>query len=359
MSGKIEISGENLIIEHLLIDDANIINIFNELPIESREEFASKALIIGSIGLRNLIVTKNVDYIEREFQKLMGQLGEQSQDIKQMISEVFNLDDNKSCTGRFRIMFEDYFDLKKGRINNLLDPYEINSPINKLKEEICQKIAELRGEIIKEKTTEEVESFTTKKGGKFEDIILEEVTRYCMPYEDKVEYVGNFPGTTGKTGDITIDVKNNSDKRIVVECKDSGSYSAKKTEEEIGEAINNREAKFGIFVFKTQMQVPSALQPVKIGSNYIITSFDDYGIYFAFRVARLILEKDEKKKEHEIPIVQIQTKLEDLKEKFTIFSNIERELTKVDNASSYVRENLQQLRQDVIKELEIIKGMLL
>lgn len=72
----------------------------------------------------------------------------------------------------------------------------------------------------------------------------------CRPYEDKTKYVGNITGKNRKTGDIIINLDGNEKRRIVIKCKDSGSYSKKQTVEEIENAIYNRDAKYGIFLLR-------------------------------------------------------------------------------------------------------------
>ena len=209
-----------------------------------------------------------------------------------MIEKQLDVENNSSSLGKMRVLFEDYFDKKKGKIGELLNPFEENSPIKKLKDEILGKIQELRDEVLKEKSKEEIIEKTSLKGANFEEIVLEQAQDFLSEYEDKVNPCGECLGRTNKIGDLIVDINGDEKKRIVIECKDSSSYSHKKTIDEINDAIENRSAKFGIFLFKSQSQIPSALKPMKITNNYIVTSFDDYGLYFSLRVARLFIEKN-------------------------------------------------------------------
>ncbi len=353
---NIELRDEKIIIHNLEVDDINAYKILKDIKPDRREEFIKKAVIMGTIGLRNLSLTENVDYIEKEFNKLLKQFEYQNENIQDMIEKTFDMENNASCMGKFRLMFEQYFDLKKGKIGDLLSPYEEGSPIKKLKEEVFEKIKELRDELLKEEVKEEIVSKTTLKGGKFEDTVLEQIEKICSPYEDKVEYVGDRLGKTNKIGDINIDIDSDNKKRIIVECKDSPAYSHKRTIDEVNDAIKNRGSKFGIFLFKNQQQIPSALRPVKITKKYIVTSFDEYGLYFAFRVARLFVTiKDDKK---EIPIGEIQKEIEDMKSKLFMFKSFESKLTQIDNASSYIRTNLERIKDDIENSLETIKNLI-
>jgi len=232
--------------------------------------------------------------LEKEFRDLLKSSENQSKDIKNMIEKTLDVDSNSSSLGKMRVLFEDYFDKRKGKISDLLSPFEDDSPIKQLKEEIFKKIQDLRDELIKEKSKAEIMEKTTLKGGNFEEVVLESIQDFCSEYEDKINFVGENLGKTNKIGDIAVDINGDENKRVIIECKDSGSYSHKKTLDEINDAIENRNAKFGIFLFKSQSQIPSALEPMKITNNYIVTSFDNYGLYFAFRVARLFVERVQK-----------------------------------------------------------------
>ena len=377
---KIELKDDSVIINNLIVDDLNTYKILNDIPEDKREDFVKKAIVIGAIGLRNLYLTENVDYIEKEskellkglesqskdiknnlekeFRELLKNSENQSKDIKYMIEKTLDIESNSSSLGKMRVLFEDYFDKRKGKISDLLSPFEENSLIKKLKDEIFGKIQELRDELIKEKSKDEIIEKTALKGGKFEEVVLESIEDFCSEYEDKITFVGEDVGKRNKIGDVTVDIDGNENKRVVIECKDSMAYSHKKTLDEINDAIENRNAKFGIFLFKSQSQIPSALAPMKITNNYIVTSFENYGLYFAYRVARLFVERSTEAKQKTIPIDKIQKEMEGLNSKLLAFSNIQTKLTQIDNASSYIRENIDRLKKDIEGGLCSIKELL-
>jgi len=377
---KVKLENDSIFVNNITIEDINTYKILNDIPENKREDFVKKAIVIGAIGLRNLYLTENVDYIEKEFKELLKGLESQSKDIKNnlekefkemlknsesqskdiknMIEKTLDVDSNSSSLGKMRVLFEDYFDKRKGKISDLLSPFEEDSPIKKLKEEIFKKIQELRDELIKEKTTGEMIQKTALKGGVFEEVVLESIEDFCSEYEDKVIYVGEHLGNSNKIGDIAVDINGDDKKRVIVECKDSVSYSHKKTIDEINDAIENRGAKFGIFLFKSQAQIPTALAPMKITNSYIVTSFDNYGLYFAYRVARLFIEKGVEVNQKTIPINEIQEEVKGLQIKLMDFKNIQIKLTQIDNASDYIRENIERLKKDIESGLDLIKELL-
>jgi len=354
---KVELKDNSIIVSNISVEDPNTYKILEDIPEDKREDFIKKAIVIGSIGLRNLYLTENVDYIEKEFKEVLKSLEYQSKDMKSMIEKTLDVDSNSSSLGKMRVLFEDYFDKRKGKISDLLSPFEEGSPIKKLKEEIFNKIQELRDEFIKEKSKEEIIEKTTLKGGNFEEVVLEEVEDFCSEYEDKVMATGEEQGKKNKIGDVIIDIDGDENKRIVIECKDSSAYSYKKTIDELNDAIENRSAKFGIFLFKSQSQIPSALTPVKITKDYIVTSFDQ-GIYFAIRVARLFVERSMEDRQKEIPIDEIQKEVEKVMLKLADFKNVHTKLTQIDNASDYIRKSIDRLKKDIEEGLTSVRELL-
>src|SRR3989344_670388 len=206
---KIELKDESIILNKVVIDDLNTYKILNDIKEDKREDFIKKAIVIGAIGLRNLYLTENVDYIEKEFKELMKNSQVQSKQIKDMIEKTLDIGNNSSSLGKMRVLFEDYFDKRKGKISDLLSPFEDDSLIK-----------ELRDELVKEKNQEEIIEKTALKGGKFEEIVLESIEDICSEYEDKIAPVGEKLGKSNKIGDITIDIEGDENKRIIIECKD-------------------------------------------------------------------------------------------------------------------------------------------
>ena len=97
---------------------------------------------------------------------------------------------------------------------------------------------------------------------------------------------------------------------------------------------------------------------MKITNNYIVTSFDNYGLYFALRVARLFVEKSSEKNQKTIPVGEIQKVIEGLQIKILDFKNIQTKLTQIDNASSYIRENTDRMKKDIEEGLLSVKRLL-
>jgi hypothetical protein len=235
--------------------------------------------------------------------------------IKKMLNEHFDMNNTRSTLFRFSQELENNFDVDKGTIKVILDPNRPGSPVNLLKEEMIKNFNEVRDRLSTVRAEQAIIDKSTQKGGLFEDVLYDQLQDITNAYGDWVESVGTITGATGKTGDFLITLRG-SDERIVVEAKDSLGYTIPRTVGEIEDALENRRAKFCIFVFKSLDQMPRALHPCRIGRNYIITTAEANGLYYSYHVAKTVVESElSKNAADSIPIEKIQSELAFLIEK--------------------------------------------
>jgi len=337
---KIEIIG-------MSIDEGNVYSFISSLPEENQEDAVSKAMTIGCIGLKNMDLAQNIDYVQKEFNELISKFERENAELRNRLADLLNIDDSQRPLGRFKLLFEDYFDLERGRICNLLDPFIDGAPIQKLRNDLLTNINEIKEMIIKEQVLGKAVSMTTLKGGQFEENVLRELQIFSNPFKDSIEHVGNKQGKTGKTGDIIIDIDGDLNKRVVIECKDSSSYTAKTTIQEIELAIKNRDAKFGIFLFNCFEQLPRELFPLKIGNNYIVCAYENDSLYFAYRLSRIVLEKKKLNEGMAIDIDRIQEEIERISQKLNSINDSHKDITSINNAGERIKKNLDILKRDI------------
>jgi hypothetical protein len=94
---------------------------------ENKEEWIERALIIGCAGLKQMILTDNVDYVEKKFndflQEAKGLFHEQSDEVSRKIEDTFSLDKTTSPLYMLQSLILDYFDEDKGKFKRLADSY--------------------------------------------------------------------------------------------------------------------------------------------------------------------------------------------------------------------------------------------
>ncbi len=156
-----------------------------------------------------------------------------------------------------------------------------------------------------------------------------------------------------KKGDILIELENK--KKVIIECKDSSSYSTKKVIDEINEAIKNRNAIFGIFLFAKRDSMPRELCPIKITDKYIVTYYDEDNLYFAYRIARLFALRKNINSGNELDFEKISSELNTIEDNFKDINSIQIKVTTIINSGEYVKKNLNLLRNNIDESVRKIK----
>jgi hypothetical protein len=68
--------------------------------------------------------------------------------------------------------------------------------------------------------------------------------------------------------------------------------------------------------------MPRAFQPCRIARNYIITCFEGNGLYYAYQVAKTVVESELNKTSGAIPVDKIQSELEYLLQKTLVVEEV-------------------------------------
>ena len=220
-----------------------------------------------------------------------------------------------------------------------------------------KEIKDIRDEVLKESAIKLEKQRGTAKGFEFEEEVYSTLQTLASYYENTIELTGEKSGVGSKKGDVLIELENN--KKIIIECKDSMNYSTKKTIDEINEAIKNRNASFGIFLFAKRDLMPRELCPIKITDKYIVTYYDEDNLYFAYRIARLFALRKATYSEEKVNFEKISSELNTMEDNFKNIDSMQVKATTIINSGEYIRKNLNLLRNEMdecIKKIKIEMG---
>lgn len=319
---------ESVLVRNLLIKDHEVFEVVADQKELERAEFVKKALKIGVIALKDVVLAEKVDYVKREFEMLSYELektfqkelgkegmkgeldrvfGEEGR-LHNCLEELFGndgklahdiLDMNNinSPIGQLKRTIESYFVGKDSEVYNMLDPNSKDSPISRLREEILQKLDRIQNEITVYLAKKEVTDKSPKKGFDFEDVLEDALLRLSKPFGDTVEKTAKEKGKMNNLrGDFVLTLSDPSIKgkppKIVIEAKTLANVrvTMKGLLGELREAIQNREANFAIAV--TDEAISDAHGCYReVEGDKIICAFGDNGLPFevAYRIARTYL----------------------------------------------------------------------
>lgn len=196
----------------------------------------------------------SLDNADSALSRLVGRV-EQAQ---KTISAEFSLDAENSALARMRRELMGVLDAHKEQANNFQQ----------------QVLAALEAM----KARKETAAKSTTHGLEFQDKVFEFVEEVARKAGDIAEDVGDTSGTISrcKVGDAVVTLSPDcsaAGSRIVIESKEAGNYTLKKTLEEIAEARKNREAQVGLFVH-SRRTAPEGIEPVVRYGDDIIVLWD-------------------------------------------------------------------------------------
>lgn len=281
----ISVAGDCVQITELEITDLTVIEHLNQFDDEKKREDAFvRALRVGVTTMELAETSQQEEYVERKFTEMHGELQSEIDRIEEEVEEKFGVDghvpqifeDHLGQDGQLKQHIEEAFsedgpfierlDEELGedgeRIQKALDPDKEGTPTYRLKRSLQDQIQDLRDKIeaqaTAEETEEELRQRTTLKGDDFEETVEEILSTLVYNTSNEVEYTGDSTGEIGerKVGDFVVTL-NDTDQRIVVEAKSDSGYSQRDIKEELTDAIENRDADYGIIVFECESYIPN------------------------------------------------------------------------------------------------------
>jgi hypothetical protein len=283
---SIDSEAKSITIKNLLIKDREVFDVLSDQERSERVQFVKKALKVGVIALKDVVVKEKIDYVKKEFEslcfelekifkrelgkegmkgeldKVFGDTGKLQNVLERLfgtdgklVRDILDMNNIKSPVGQLRKTIESYFVGKDSEIYSMLDPNSKDSPISRLRKEILDKLQNIEKTITVYLAKKEEIDKAPKKGFIFEDLLEDTLVLLSKPFGDFVERTGTKKGKLGNLkGDFVIKLNDSMIKgqppKIVVEAKAGKSVrlTMKSLVGELREAIQNREANFAIAV---------------------------------------------------------------------------------------------------------------
>lgn len=392
----IQLKDRKLLIKNFETDEEEVVEYFTDVKPEDLETRFKSSLKIGVTALKALGTTERVDYIQKEFNKLDTKFNEAlngtSEEISKKIDSIFGekgevpslleknfgeagtvnsiMENHLGEKGTFAELLEKHFGKDGIIVKELFDPLKEGTPLNELRKLMTGELSELRTAIGIKQGIELMKQKSTQKGTEFEDAceeFLSKIVRIHMG--DKLDRTSDVVGevTNSKNGDFVIDVNGKPENRIVVETKDWDDIGLPKIHKEIEEALQNRNAKYAIFVVKWIEALPNSVGCFNcyddnkfvcgLGSKNDGTLHEEI-LHVAYCWARTNLLKKSNNTQ-KIDFELVDSRLSDIKKQLDAFGKIQRQCTNINDASKKIwglceetKDEIQQGLADIYKELE-------
>lgn len=282
---RVEVDDNCAHITDVEIADSTVVEYFQQFDNEQeRKDAFVRALRVGVTTMDLAETSQQEEYVERKFTEMQRDLQEEIDRIEDEVEEKFGdnghvpqiFDDHLGQDGHLRQHIEDAFsedgpfterlDEELGedgeRIQKALDPDTEGTPTYRLKRTLQDQIQDLRDKIEEqataEETEEEIRQRTTLKGDDFEGTVENILSNLVYNTSNEVEYTGDTVGEISgrKVGDFVVTL-NDTGQRIVVEAKSDSGYSQRDIKHELADAVENRDADYGIIVFECESYIPN------------------------------------------------------------------------------------------------------
>jgi len=377
-------------IEELTIENQEIANFLGKFSQEEHVDVLEQTIRIGTATLELSETSKDVEFVKREFEQIKSELEDEIEEIQEEVEDKFgdegvvpdvlenHLGDDGTLQEHIDGVFGEDGQLKERldeelgedgeRIQNALDPDNEGSPTYRLEQRLKNEITSVREKIVEAETESDIRSRTYLKGGDFEDTIhqiLEEIVRQTP---NNVEFTGNTTGEMGRdVGDFVVSLAD-TDQNIVVEAK-TESYSTQNIKDEMEEALQNRDAPYGLFVTDSLDNLPRT----KTGwfhefpeQNAVVVAMSETSeediepgyLRIAFNWARMRAVQEYAEIGRGFDPEELQSELTEIEESIGRFQTIRGQCTEISNSRERIEETLREIEEDVTKRLVAIEAEL-
>jgi hypothetical protein len=373
-------------ISDLTVRDSDLAAFLDDHTAEEQADLTARAVEIGLQALRLGTTARDLEFVQHEFEQMKDALDDELDDVREDLHETFGddgdvqqlLDDHLGDDGQLRGHLEDAFeedgllserlDDELGedgeRIQDALDPSREGTPTHQLKTDLREEIRSLRDKISEEAGREEERQQSWKKGEDFEETVANLLDDIVYQTAHGVEHTGDEEGEIpGRdVGDHVLTLAETG-QRIVFESKSEQNYTAPKIKEEMGEAIENRDADYGIFVTECESYVPNKVGYFQEWDEEILVvalchdeddEIDPGFLRIAFNWAKIRTLQAHVDTGESVDPETIQAQVESVRDSIDRFSTVKTKCREIESTAREIKTMLDEIREDVLSDLNTV-----
>ncbi|WP_299262115.1 hypothetical protein [Halorientalis sp.] len=378
-----------LTIESMEIDDGDLVDFLRDHDPDERAEVVSEALTIGMKTMQLMNTSQDVEYVERRLSELEAELADRVDTFREELDEKVGDDgtlqealdeyvgENGTLEERIEAAFDDdgpfveRLDKELGedgeRIQAALS--DEDGPLHTVEQRLKDEIESVRDKLVEQETEEAVRSRTYLKGGDFEDSVEQILNDIVRQTPNNVEFTGNTTGKIGRdVGDFVATIAE-TNQRLVIEAK-TESYSTQSIKDEVQEAMQNRDAAYGLFVTDSLENLPRT----KTGwfhefpdQNTVVvalseTNEDDIEsgyLRIAFHWARMRAIQAYAEVDSGFDPETLQVELNEIEEDIGRFQQIRGECKEIQKSQDRIRGTLSEIQESITSRLATIEAELM
>lgn len=250
------------------------------------------------------------------------------------------------------IIKRDVQGMKEDYTNKFIDiKKDFHTEIGEVKSMVTDTNIEL-AKIVKEK---QVVDLTTLKGMKFEDVLFQFIAAKALTrYGDTIDVVNLSGGDLA--GDLIINIKGSQEK-IVIRAESTSKENVQMQGtilKQLNSTMKDRCAGYGIKVYENEL--PDSIGPILISENKIICSylrgstFEGYPLEVAYEILRSTILR----RSLGIDKEDVKLHIDNIVRSLNSVQHISGNLTKMSNICENTKSQIEELRQMISRELELM-----
>ncbi|WP_135304868.1 V-type ATP synthase subunit I [Haloarcula amylovorans] len=395
---QVDTATDRVEVQELTIHDSDLAEYLSQFEEHDREREITRALRVGATTLELADTSKEVEFVKREFAEMEEAFNEEIDEVREELEDNFgddgqvatllethlgdegklqrHLDDALGEDGEFVQRLDDELGEDGQRFQEALDPDRDGTPINRLKEflreevrsELRDEIRELQEKLEREDAAEEMRQQTPLKGEDFEEDLEALLDDLAYGTNNMVEYTGETEGALSgrQIGDFVFTL-GDTDQRIVIEAKSEQNYTQPKIKEELAEAIENRDADYGIFVSECESYVPDKVGYLHEFDNEMLVvclsadeddSIDARLLNIAHNWARMRTVQAHVDTGDSLDTEIIQTQVSEVRDTIDRFQTVRTKCTDIKSTAQDIDDLLSEIQADVNTQLNHITAEL-
>lgn len=366
----------------LTVHDEDLADYISKFDPSEQADVVEQAFRVGAMTLQLSETTKDVEHVRREFESMQTDFEEEIEDVREELNEKFgddgeladSLNEHLGEEGTLRDRIEEAFGEEGkltdrlesvlgedgSKIQEALDPDVEGTPTYRLKQEI----REIRNTIEREAGREEERQQSWKKGDDFEETLGNLLDTLVYNTTHEVEHTGDEEGEIpGRdVGDYVLTL-GETGQNIAVEAKSKKIDSTQDIKDEMEEAIENRDADYGIFVTECESYVPNKIGYFQEYDQKILCvalssdeddEIDSGFLNIAWNWARMRTIQSHIETGETVDTETIQAQVEEVRGTIDRFSTVKTKCSDIESTAGEIKMLLDDIRDDVNSDLDTI-----
>ena len=343
-AGPVTVSGDRVAVDGFETTDGEIVSYFGGLGESERlDRRLEQALRIGILAIRSTGESENVRFVEKAFDALRLA-------FEQRMDAVFD-EDGQLSAALARHLGDD-----GTLVRDLFNPDREGSPLHALRADMRRALAEIRDKLGEQEAARQVAGKGTQKGREFEEWCADGLALAAKAAADTLDRTGDEAGSAGasKKGDF-VTTLGGSGARVVFEMKDKGGMRTAEIKRELGEAMNNRDASYGVLVARKRSSLPDSVgwfNEYDNGTMLACAVEDDEGnavmngemVIMAYRWARAraaaaaAADGASARDKNTVDAQAVAAKAKEIEAQVAGLSKVKGECTRIENSARKIRE---------------------